>query len=172
MQERGIAPSLSDVERHRHGALRRLWVACAVSIVVVTVDQATKTWAVHRLRHGSIHVVWKLDLVLQYNTGSAFSLARGLAPILAAVAVVVVVVLLAFVRRVNSGFLAGAIGLVVGGAVGNLADRVLRSHHGAVVDFIAPHFWPTFNVADAAIVVGAFWAAFLLWRSESARSSR
>jgi signal peptidase II len=95
-----------------------------------------------------------------------------LAPILAAVAVVVVVVLLAFVRRVNSGFLAGAIGLVVGGAVGNLADRVLRSHHGAVVDFIAPHFWPTFNVADAAIVVGAFWAAFLLWRSESARSSR
>jgi signal peptidase II len=172
VQERRTAPSLSDAERHRHGALRRLSVACAVATVVVGVDQVTKTWAVHRLQHGPIHLVWKLDLALEFNSGSAFSLVQGWAPVLAAVAVVVVVLLLAFVRRVNSDFLAASMGLVVGGALGNLADRAFRSHHGAVVDFIALHFWPTFNVADAAIVVGAFWAAFLLWRSDSVRSGR
>ena len=86
--------------------------------------------------------------------------------------VVVVVLLLASVRRVRSDLLAVSIGLVVGGALGNLADRVLRSHHGAVVDFIALHFWPTFNVADTAIVVGVLWAAFLLWRPGSIRGSQ
>jgi len=115
--------------------------------------------------------VWKLDLELEFNTGSAFSLMRGWAPILAGVAVAIVVLLLASVRRVRSDLLAASVGLVVGGALGNLADRVFRSHHGAVVDFIAFHFWPTFNLADAAIVVGALWAAFLLWRQGSTGES-
>jgi signal peptidase II len=147
-------------------------MACAVAAVVVVVDQVTKTWAVHRLQHGPMHLVWKLDLELEFNSGSAFSLVRGWAPVLAGVAVVAVMLLLAFVRRVHSNLLAASMGLVVGGALGNLADRVLRSHHGAVVDFIALHFWPTFNIADAAIVVGAAGAAFLLWRSDSARESQ
>jgi len=172
VQEQRAAPSLSDGERHRHGAVRRLSVVGAVAAVVVIADQVTKTWAVHRLQHGPVHLVWKLDLELEFNSGSAFSLARGWAPILAAVTVVVVVLLLASVRRVRSDLLAVSIGLVVGGALGNLADRVLRSHHGAVVDFIALHFWPTFNVADTAIVVGALWAAFLLWRPGSIRGSQ
>ncbi len=172
VQERRAAPSLSDGERHRHGAVRRLSVVGAVAAVVVITDQVTKTWAVHRLQHGPVHLVWKLDLELEFNSGSAFSLARGWAPILAAVTVVVVVLLLASVRRVRSDLLAVSIGLVVGGALGNLADRVLRSHHGAVVDFIALHFWPTFNVADTAIVVGVLWAAFLLWRPGSIRGSQ
>jgi signal peptidase II len=152
--------------------VRRLSVVGAVAAVVVITDQVTKTWAVHRLQHGPVHLVWKLDLELEFNSGSAFSLARGWAPILAAVTVVVVVLLLASVRRVRSDLLAVSIGLVVGGALGNLADRVLRSHHGAVVDFIALHFWPTFNVADTAIVVGVLWAAFLLWRPGSIRGSQ
>ncbi len=152
--------------------MRRLSVVGAVAAVVVITDQVTKTWAVHRLQHGPVHLVWKLDLELEFNSGSAFSLARGWAPILAAVTVVVVVLLLASVRRVRSDLLAVSIGLVVGGALGNLADRVLRSHHGAVVDFIALHFWPTFNVADTAIVVGVLWAAFLLWRPGSIRGSQ
>ncbi|MGD0320534.1 MAG: signal peptidase II [Acidimicrobiales bacterium] len=152
--------------------MRRLFVVGAVAAVVVIADQITKTWAVHRLAHGPVHVVWKLDLQLEFNSGSAFSLARGWAPILAAVTVVIVVLLLASVRRARSNLLAASIGLVVGGALGNLADRVLRSYHGAVVDFIAFHFWPTFNVADAAIVIGALWAAFLLWRPGSVKGSR
>jgi len=166
VQERRAAPPLSGGGRHGPRALRRLAVACTVAAAVVAADQVTKTWAVHRLVHGSIHVVWKLDFVLAYNSGSSFSLAQGWAPVLAGVAVVAVVALLAFVRRVHSDLLAVATGLVVGGALGNLSDRVFRSHHGAVVDFVALHFWPTFNVADSAIVVGAALAAILLWRAE------
>jgi signal peptidase II len=168
MQERGAAPPLSDGERPRRDALRRLLVAVAVAIVVVAADQASMTWAVHRLSRGPIHVVWKLDLELTYNSGAAFSFARGWAPVLGGLAVVVVLVLLGAVRRVQSTPLAVALGLVVGGALGNLADRVLRSNHGAVIDFIALHFWPTFNVADSCIVVGGVMAAVLLWRADRA----
>ena len=140
----------------------------AVAAVVVLVDQLTKSWAVHRLSHGSIHVVWKLDFELSYNSGASFGLGRGWAPVIATLAVATVVVLVAAVRHVRSTFLAVALGLVIGGALGNLADRVFRGHHGAVVDFVALHFWPTFNVADACVVVGAVAAAFMLSRREGA----
>ncbi len=143
-------------------------MAGAVAIVVVGLDQASKSWAVHRLAHGPIHVIWKLDFQLTYNTGVSFSLAQGWGPVLAAVAVVVVVVLLVTVRRLRSTALAVALGLVIGGAVGNLSDRLFRSHGGAVVDFVALHFWPTFNVADACVVVGGITAALLAWRGDGA----
>jgi signal peptidase II len=150
--------------RHGPGAVRRLLVTGAVAFVVVAVDQATKSWAVHRLARGPNHVVWKLDLELAYNSGAAFSLARGWAPVLGTVALVIVLVLLTAVRRVQSTPLALALGLVVGGALGNLVDRVVRSNGGSVIDFVALHFWPTFNVADACVVVGGVLAAVLLWR--------
>jgi signal peptidase II len=57
-------------------------------------------------------------------------------------------------RRASSAGQAAALGLILGGALGNLSDRLFRGDHGAVVDFVALHFWPTFNVADASIVVG------------------
>ena len=141
-------------------------LAAVVAAAVVTADQVTKTWAVHRLSHGSIHVVWKLDLILSYNTGAAFGLAQGWAPVIGAFAVLIVLVLLGLARQVHSLGLALAYGLVMGGAVGNLCDRVFRSHHGAVVDFIALHFWPTFNVADACVVIGTVGAALSLWRRD------
>lgn len=166
MQERGVAPALSDGVRQGPGAVRRLLVTGAVALVVVAVDQATKSWAVHRLAHGPIHVVWKLDFELTYNSGAAFSFARGWAPVLGAVALVVVLLLLTTVRHVQSTPLALALGLVVGGALGNLTDRVVRSNRGSVIDFVALHFWPTFNVADACVVVGGILAALLLWRAE------
>jgi len=165
VQERGAAPPLSDGERHGGGSLRRLSVTGAVAAAVVAADQVTKSWAVHRLSHGQVHVLWKLDFQLAFNSGISFGFAQGWGPVLAGVAVVAVVLLLGFARSVHSVPLAAATGLVVGGALGNLSDRVFRSHHGAVVDFIALHFWPSFNVADSAIVLGALWAAFLLWRS-------
>jgi signal peptidase II len=166
VQKRRAAPALNDGERPRRDALRRLLIAVSVAVVVVAADQATKSWAVDRLSRGPIHVVWKLDLQLTYNSGAAFSFLQGWAPVLGGLAVVVVVVLLGAVRRVQSTPLAVALGLVVGGALGNLADRVFRSNHGSVIDFIALHFWPTFNVADSCIVVGGIMAAVLLWRAE------
>lgn len=151
---------------HR-GSLRRLGITVVVAAVVVAVDQVATSWAVDRLARGPIHVLGPLDLQLQVNTGSAFGLAQGWAPVIGALAVVVVVVLVAVSRRAGSDGLAAALGLVVGGAVGNLADRIFRHYHGGVVDFIALHFWPTFNVADACITVGVVLVAWSLWRSSS-----
>jgi signal peptidase II len=166
VQERRPAPPLSDGSRRGRVGLRRLFVAIGVAAAVVAADQVTKTWAAHRLSHGSIHVVWKLDLELTYNSGSAFSLLQGWAPVLAALAAVAVVVLLRVVGRSQSTALSIALGLVVGGALGNLADRLFRPDKGSVIDFVALHFWPTFNVADASIVVGGILAAALVWRGD------
>lgn len=151
---------------HR-GSLRRLAITVVVAGVVVVVDQVATSWAVHRLAQGPIHVLGPLDLQLQVNTGSAFGLAQGWAPVIGALAVVVVVVMIAASRRAGSDGMAAAIGLVVGGALGNLVDRIFRHYHGGVVDFIALHFWPTFNVADACITVGVVLVAWGLWRSSS-----
>jgi signal peptidase II len=133
-----------------------------VAAVVVVVDQLTKSWAVRRLSHGDIHLVWKLDLELSYNSGASFGLARGWGPVIAGVAISAVVILLSTVRRARSTGLTVALGLVIGGALGNLADRIVGHHHGAVVDFIALHFWPTFNVADSCVVIGAVTAALIV----------
>jgi signal peptidase II len=140
-----------------------------VAVVVVVVDQVTKSWAVRRLSQGDIHVVWKLDLELTYNSGASFGLGRGWAPVIGGVAVAVVVLLLASVRHIRSDALAVALGLVIGGALGNLTDRIVRGHHGAVVDFIALHFWPTFNVADSCIVVGAIASALIVAYADHAQ---
>jgi signal peptidase II len=134
--------------------LRRLSVAAAVVVLVVAADQLTKWWAVSRLSHGTIHLISTLDLQLTYNTGSAFSLLQGQDALLVVVAALIVAALSVMVWRARSNGRAAVLGLILGGALGNLADRLFRGNHGAVVDFVALHFWPTFNVADASIVVG------------------
>jgi signal peptidase II len=159
LQERRAVATLTDgdaaaaVARDDPG-IHRLVATLAVTVGVVVVDQLTKWWALHRLSSGSIHVVGTLDLQLSRNTGSAFSLFAGRGGLLAAIAVVLVVALSLLAWRAPTVGRAAIIGLILGGALGNLADRLFRSDHGAVVDFVALHFWPTFNVADAAITVG------------------
>lgn len=129
--------------------------------MALAVDQASKAWAVDALQTRTIDVVWTLRLQLVHNSGAAFSLlsGRGAGPAIALVAVVVVGVLARTSRMFASRWGTVAVGLVVGGAVGNLADRVFRSHdgflRGEVVDFVNLQWWPVFNVADACIVVGA-----------------
>ena len=140
-------------------------LALAVAAVAIAVDQTSKTWALERLAgRNPVHVVGSLQLALSFNSGVAFSLGEGsgLAVVPIALAVVLVVV---FVARSLTGRLAAvSVGLVVGGAVGNLVDRLLRSHDGAVVDFIDLQWWPVFNVADAAIVVGGILLALASMR--------
>jgi signal peptidase II len=169
MQERGTAPALSR-SGAAPGESRRLIVAGLVAAAVVASDQLTKTWAVDRLSRGSIHIWGSLDLELQFNTGSAFSLAQGKAPILATVAVLLVGVLVVVVRRMPSNGLAASLGLIIGGALGNLADRIFRHHHGGVIDFVALHWWPTFNVADSCIVIGSLLTVLLFWCSPHLRA--
>jgi signal peptidase II len=129
-----------------------LVVGAAVVAVVVLVDQLTKWWALTRLASGPIHLIGTLDLALSRNTGASFSLFQGKAFLLVPVAVVLVAVLGVMVWRAPTTGRAAILGLIIGGALGNLCDRLFRSDHGAVVDFIALHFWPTFNVADACVV--------------------
>ncbi|MGH9152333.1 MAG: signal peptidase II [Acidimicrobiales bacterium] len=154
MQERGPVPALSAPALRRPS--RPLAWGGAAAAVVVAVDQATKSWALAALADGPVDVVWTLRLNLSFNTGAAFGIGRGVAPLLVAAGVVVLVVLIAAGRSsATTPTAAVALGLVVGGAAGNLADRLLRDHGGAVVDFIDLQWWPVFNVADAAITCGA-----------------
>lgn len=145
---------------------RRLLVAVLVAALVLAADQVTKTLAVDHLTSGPVHLIGPLSLELAYNNGVAFSIGSGLGLPIVLVALGLVVVLFWFLRGAPSTGLAVGLGLVLGGALGNLGDRLFRSRHGAVVDFIHLGFWPTFNVADSAIVVGCILLALLLLRSE------
>ena len=138
-----------------------------VAALVILLDQTTKSWALDHLTVPR-HVVGPINLTLTFNRGAAFSIGTGISPIVEAVVVVLIVALVGFSGRLTSAtplWVYGALGLVLGGALGNLADRLLRDipfHHGAVVDFIqAVSWWPVFNVADAAIVIGI--AALVLY---------
>lgn len=151
------------------GLRRVATVVAGVAAAVVAIDQATKSWALEALADGPVHVVWTLDLDLTFNTGTAFSLGRGLGPVLALLAVAVLAVLLRSGVATASTGAAVAVGLVLGGALGNLTDRALRTTDGegflggAVVDFVDLGWWPVFNVADAAIVVGAVGVVLAGW---------
>lgn len=137
----------------------------ALAVVVIAADQVTKTWAVDHLQpYGSVHYVFgSLSLILTLNSGAAFSLGRGVTPVLEVVAALLVVSLVVLSRRTRrAGWLFSVgTGLLLGGAVSNLGDRIFRHHGGAVIDFISMarvgdhNWWPIFNLADAAITVGA-----------------
>jgi signal peptidase II len=129
-------------------------VTGVVAAVVVAADQSTKAVAEAHLRHPT-HVLGPFGLALGYNTGSAFSFFTGRPLVLAAVAAALVGILATLAWRSQFMATSVALGLVLGGALGNLTDRAVRGHHGAVVDFVTLTHWPTFNVADACIVVGA-----------------
>jgi signal peptidase II len=137
-------------------ALRKTTVA--VAAVVVLFDQLTKHWALNALDDGrTIDIVGSLRFNLAFNTGMAFAKGQGIGPIIAVVGVIVVAYLLVGLRR-NTGPGAVFVGLVAGGAAGNIIDRLFRGDawlQGAVVDFVDLQWWPIFNIADAAIVVGA-----------------
>ncbi len=134
-----------------------LWVALAV----VALDQASKWWIVTQVMSlpRQIEILPVFNIVLVWNCGASFGLLGRDGPwarwLLMALALAIGIGLILWIARTHSVWIAGALGLVLGGAVGNLLDRL---HHGAVVDFLdfhlgARHF-PAFNVADSAITVG------------------
>jgi signal peptidase II len=126
---------------------------------VVALDQLSKLWAVRDLADGPITVIGDdIGFALTRNTGSAFSLFQAFTPLLAIVAIGVAVLLVRAVRRTRDPLMVIGLSLVLGGALGNLVDRLVRSPgflKGAVVDFVHVGSFPTFNVADSAITVGA-----------------
>lgn len=138
------------------GALR---VSVAIAAVIIVVDQLTKQWALTALADGrTIDVIWTLRFNLVFNRGMAFSQGQGLGPIIGLLALAVVVILLVSLRKGAGPWGTVGVGLVVGGALGNVIDRLFREEgwfRGAVVDFIDFQWFPVFNIADMAINIGA-----------------
>ena len=136
-----------------------LLLGCVAAAVVV-IDQVTKWWAVEILSDDTIEVVGSLQFNLIRNYGSAFSIGGGSwwGAAVSLAGLVIIVGLLWFARSTTSRLGTVALGLVIGGAIGNLIDRAVRSDRGfmggGVVDFVDLQWWPVFNVADAAVVVG------------------
>jgi signal peptidase II len=143
------------VERRvRRSALVLLGTAAAV----LALDQISKAVAVATLRDGSLDLIpGALTLRYTTNTGGAFSLFTDAPWFFAAASATVCVLIVVFAFRPRSTLQAAALGMILGGALGNLADRVLRGPgvSGEVVDFIDTHIWPVFNLADSAVVLGA-----------------
>ena len=140
----------------------RAWRApVSIALLVIAVDQVTKHWAVTSLgTDREIAVFWTLQFNLGFNNGMAFGQAQGFGPLIAVVATLVIVYLLVTLRNESSRMSTIGMGLLIGGAAGNLIDRLFRGDdgvlRGAVVDFIDFQWFPIFNIADMAINVGAF----------------
>ena len=137
---------------------------------VLLADQLTKHWALQALADGPIEVVGSLQLRLTFNSGTAFSVGEGRGGLISLLGLVVVALLLRSVVAWPGKLPAVVGGLVAGGALGNLLDRLVRSGGdgplgGHVVDFIDLQWWPVFNVADIGIVGGALALAVLSFRA-------
>jgi signal peptidase II len=148
-----------------------------VAATVLALDQLTKWWALDALDNGRIiDVVWTLRFRLTLNHGSAFSIVQSGGAVISLLALVVVLLLLRSGRRATNPASAVALGLILGGALGNLTDRAFREGDGflggGVVDFVDLQWWPVFNVADMGVVCGAILLLGASWREEAAAERR
>ena len=137
-----------------------------ISLWVILTDQLTKYIIAKSLAvNQSIAVAPFLKISHIHNIGAAFGLFRGLQLLFVAFALLVIIATIYYFDKIpeKDKFLQGAIALILGGAIGNLIDRILW---GYVIDFIDFIFWPAFNVADSAITVGAIIFALYLFRSQ------
>jgi signal peptidase II len=139
--------------------------ALATAGLVVAVDQITKQIAVTRIERGAeVEVFFGLDFTNARNTGVAFGAFQGGGAIVAVLIGVSLALLLGyFLLHRETPWLWLPVGLLLGGALGNLADR---ARDGAVIDFIDPVAWPAFNVADSCIVIGVVALLYVVERRE------
>jgi signal peptidase II len=152
-----------------HGGRGAAWLFGAAA-VAYALDRVSKVWAEHALQgHPPIRVLPGLQLVFTTNSGGAFSLGRSTPWLFVGATVVVSAVIVLTAFRHTSVLTAAALGLVLGGALGNLTDRIVRGpgFAGHVIDFIDVGPWPVFNLADSAIVVGAVLLAWSGLRSRT-----
>jgi signal peptidase II len=139
----------------------------SIAGLTILVDQLTKWVIVRNLDYGETWTLVKalenvFDLTYTRNTGAAFGLAQDFSNLFLLIAVIVVGAIVYYYRRLPKGvwWIRVALGLQMGGALGNALDRVVR---GYVVDFFHFHFWPIFNIADSAIVLGVVLLVIVLW---------
>jgi signal peptidase II len=137
-----------------------LLILIGVALFAWVADIVSKVVVVANLTDGDpVRIIGDtVTLKLVRNSGAAFSMGTGYTWILTLVALAVVVGIIKFSRRLQSVWWAIGLGLVLGGALGNLTDRMVRAPgplRGHVVDFISVGWWPVFNLADSAVVCGA-----------------
>ena len=149
------------------------WRWLPLTLAVIAADQASKAWIVHHFfLFERVHLLPVLDVILTYNTGAAFSMLDNASGwqrwVFVALALGVSVALVVWLRRLaaaTQALLAAGLALIVGGALGNMLDRLRLGH---VIDFIhahwGPHYFPAFNVADSAITIGAGLLLLDAWR--------
>ncbi|MFD4695041.1 signal peptidase II [Streptomyces sp. NBC_00683] len=148
---------------------RKILVLFVVAVVAYLLDLVSKMIVVAKLEHQEpieIFGDWlKLDAIR--NAGAAFGMGEAFTVIFTAIAAVVIVVIARLARKLYSLPWAIALGLLLGGALGNLTDRIFRApgvFEGAVVDFIAPAHFAVFNLADSAIVCGGILIVILSFK--------
>ena len=153
------------------------WRWLPLTALIIVADQAIKAWMVHHFALlERVHVLRVLDIILTYNTGAAFSFLSDASGwqrwLFVLLALGVSAALIVWMRRLHAavhGLLACGLALIVGGALGNMIDRLTL---GRVVDFIHVHwrqaYFPAFNLADSAITVGAVVLLIDAWRETRA----
>jgi len=137
--------------------------------MVVALDQLTKHWALSALADGPTDLVGSLRLNLVFNDRASFGLGgEGNTQLIAAIGLLLAAALITMGLRAERRGWALGLGILLGGALGNLIDRAFRAGDGflggGVVDFVDLQWWPVFNVADSAIVVGAIVLFIVQWR--------
>jgi signal peptidase II len=152
------APAADDATGPR--PRRRVRLLVTVAVVILAVDIVTKVLAVRLLTPGQpVSIVGDtVTWTLVRNSGAAFSMATGYTWILTLIATAVVIGITWMGRRLVSPWWAIGLGMILGGALGNLVDRFFRwpgPLQGHVVDFLSVGWWPVFNMADASVVGGA-----------------
>ena len=150
------------IERQTANNPNAMRMGLAVAVALIVLDQITKWWILEVVMQPPrvIEATPFFNVVLVWNRGISFGLLngewRGNVWILTIIALVIVIGLVVWLRHVEETWMVAAIGMIIGGALGNVIDRV---RFGAVADFldlhVAGYHWPVFNVADSAITVGA-----------------
>ncbi len=168
-----LAPQEASPAR-RHTGVRPAVVVAGVAVIILLLDQLTKWLVLDRLASpgspGAVELVpGVLSFVYVENRGAAFGIFQGHSDLVLVAAILLVTGITIVMYRMSTGspLLPYATGLIVGGALGNIIDRIRL---GFVVDFVAVGPWPKFNVADAGVSVGValMFVAFLFWQDQPA----
>lgn len=162
-----VGEDKSKVSPGKHRGRLRLFLIVAALVVIL--DQLSKLWINANRPPTHFEVTWFLDLCYFENTGAIFGLFHGHTEIFIALGIASVIAILVFLHYFPPATIVGVLSfaLILGGAVGNLVDRIRLGH---VVDFIRIHvqnifFWPAFNVADAALTVGILALIYYFYKS-------
>jgi signal peptidase II len=130
-----------------------------IIVAIVIADQATKNWALNSLSDGrTIDLVWTLRFNLVFNSGMAFSQGQGMGRLIGLLAIGVAVWLWLSLKKANTNLSLVGTAMLIGGALGNVVDRLFRGEKwlaGSVIDFIDLQWFPVFNIADSAVTLGA-----------------